>query len=80
MCLRLQLPGRPEEPGEHPPQPGSDWAVRQGPWLPTPALMPFLQVCGSDGVTYRTECELKKARCESQPELYVVAQGTCRGE
>ncbi|XP_010848538.1 PREDICTED: agrin [Bison bison bison] len=36
-------------------------------------------VCGSDGVTYRTECELKKARCESQPELYVVAQGACRG-
>ncbi|XP_057605475.1 agrin isoform X2 [Hippopotamus amphibius kiboko] len=36
-------------------------------------------VCGSDGVTYRTECELKKARCESRPELYVVAQGACRG-
>ncbi|XP_059997778.1 agrin isoform X4 [Lagenorhynchus albirostris] len=34
-------------------------------------------VCGSDGVTYRTECELKKARCESRPELYVVAQGAC---
>ncbi|XP_016077400.1 PREDICTED: agrin-like, partial [Miniopterus natalensis] len=36
-------------------------------------------VCGSDGVTYGTECELKKARCESQRELYVVAQGACRG-
>ncbi|ELK23609.1 Agrin [Myotis davidii] len=36
-------------------------------------------VCGSDGVTYSTECELKKARCESQRELYVVAQGACRG-
>ncbi|XP_032503144.1 agrin isoform X2 [Phocoena sinus] len=34
-------------------------------------------VCGSDGVTYHTECELKKARCESRPELYVVAQGAC---
>uniref|UniRef100_A0A8C6RCX2 Agrin n=1 Tax=Nannospalax galili TaxID=1026970 RepID=A0A8C6RCX2_NANGA len=36
-------------------------------------------VCGSDGVTYGTECDLKKARCESQQELYVVAQGACRG-
>ncbi|KAM9687274.1 agrin isoform 2-T2 [Trichechus inunguis] len=36
-------------------------------------------VCGSDGVTYGTECELKKARCESQRELYVAAQGACRG-
>ncbi|XP_049733524.1 agrin isoform X1 [Elephas maximus indicus] len=36
-------------------------------------------VCGSDGVTYGTECELKKAKCESQRELYVVAQGACRG-
>ncbi|XP_030883003.1 agrin isoform X1 [Leptonychotes weddellii] len=36
-------------------------------------------VCGSDGVTYGTECELKKARCESQRELFVTAQGACRG-
>ncbi|XP_030743825.1 agrin [Echinops telfairi] len=36
-------------------------------------------VCGSDGVTYGTECELKKARCESQRELYVATQGACRG-
>ncbi|XP_006886016.1 PREDICTED: LOW QUALITY PROTEIN: agrin [Elephantulus edwardii] len=36
-------------------------------------------VCGSDGVTYSTECELKKARCESRRELYVAAQGACRG-
>ncbi|KAB0399504.1 hypothetical protein E2I00_015817 [Balaenoptera physalus] len=35
-------------------------------------------VCGSDGVTYRAECELEKARCESRPELYVVARGACR--
>ncbi|XP_063091307.1 agrin isoform X8 [Cavia porcellus] len=34
-------------------------------------------VCGSDGVTYGTECDLKKARCESQRELYVAAQGPC---
>ncbi|KAM5266998.1 agrin isoform 8-T8 [Hipposideros larvatus] len=36
-------------------------------------------VCGSDGVTYGTECELKKARCEARAELYVAAQGACRG-
>ncbi|XP_011384341.1 agrin isoform X2 [Pteropus vampyrus] len=36
-------------------------------------------VCGSDGVTYGTECELRKARCETQAALYVVAQGTCPG-
>lgn len=40
----------------------------------------LLQVCGSDGVTYGTECELKKARCDSRQELYVVAQGACRSE
>lgn len=49
-------------------------------WLWPPTLTPPLQVCGSDGVTYGTECELKKARCESQRELYVTAQGACRGE
>lgn len=43
-------------------------------------LTPLLQVCGSDGITYGTECDLKKARCESQQELYVAAQGACRGE
>ena len=41
---------------------------------------PTPQVCGSDGVTYSTECHLKKARCEARQELYVAAQGACRGE
>uniref|UniRef100_UPI0040387BCD agrin-like n=1 Tax=Callospermophilus lateralis TaxID=76772 RepID=UPI0040387BCD len=36
-------------------------------------------VCGSDGVTYGSECDLKRARCESEGELYVAAQGPCRG-
>ncbi|XP_053432028.1 agrin isoform X3 [Nycticebus coucang] len=36
-------------------------------------------LCGSDGITYSTECDLKKARCELQQELYVAAQGACQG-
>lgn len=34
MRLRLLSWGRPGEPVSIPTQPGSDWAVRQGPWPP----------------------------------------------
>ncbi|XP_077007748.1 agrin [Tamandua tetradactyla] len=40
---------------------------------------PQSPVCGSDGITYGTECELQKARCASQPDLRVAALGPCPG-
>lgn len=76
MCLWLRLPGCPKEPGEFPSPSSGRAAGKAAATLTDTAL----QVCGSDGVTYGSECELKKARCESQPELYTAAQGACRGE
>lgn len=76
MCLWLWLPGCPKEPSEFP-SPSSGWAAGKAAATLTDTT---LQVCGSDGVTYGSECELKKARCESQPELYTAAQGACQGE
>ncbi|XP_045058147.1 follistatin-related protein 3 isoform X3 [Desmodus rotundus] len=37
-----------------------------------------LQVCGSDGATYRDECELRVARCRGHPDLRVMYMGRCR--
>ncbi|XP_023572682.1 follistatin-related protein 3 [Octodon degus] len=36
------------------------------------------EVCGSDGATYRDECELRAARCRGHPDLRVMYRGHCQ--
>ncbi|XP_022661641.1 agrin-like isoform X4 [Varroa destructor] len=37
----------------------------------------FAPVCGSDGVTYSSECKLKMASCINQKRIYVDTTGAC---
>lgn len=41
----------------------------------------FLQVvCGSDGQTYNSACELRQVACRLQKDIVVQAFGTCKGK
>ena len=35
-------------------------------------------VCGSNGISYLNECELRKASCEQQRPIHVLNKGLCR--
>ena len=39
-----------------------------------------LPVCGSNQVTYGSECLLREASCEQQAPIYVESQGSCEGK
>ena len=39
-----------------------------------------MNVCGTDGRTYRSKCHLDKASCESQQPISVAMTGSCTGE
>ena len=36
-------------------------------------------VCGSDGNTYRSECQLRQYSCRIQKEVAITVYGPCRG-
>ena len=37
-------------------------------------------VCGSDGNTYRSECQLRQYSCRIQKEIIIVNRSPCKGE
>lgn len=44
---------------------------------PCPVQKPKM-VCGSDGNTYDSKCELERAACKSQKKITVVHDGACK--
>nr|XP_054602129.1 agrin isoform X4 [Nothobranchius furzeri] len=45
---------------------------------PSECIESHQPVCGSDGATYNSECELHVRACKEQTDLRVVSQGECR--
>uniref|UniRef100_A0A669DTD5 Agrin n=1 Tax=Oreochromis niloticus TaxID=8128 RepID=A0A669DTD5_ORENI len=45
---------------------------------PSECVKSYQPVCGSDGTTYNSECELHVRACKQQMDLRVVGQGECK--
>lgn len=39
--------------------------------------MAITEVCGTDGITYRNECDLKQVACRNQQFIVVASKGDC---
>lgn len=45
-----------------------------------PSLVAVEQVCGSDGVTYADQCQLRTIACRQDKDITVQHYGQCTGE
>jgi hypothetical protein len=46
----------------------------------SPQIKILQVVCGSDGQTYPSSCELRQVACRLQKDIVVQAFGTCKGK